>query len=65
MNFNGKTPQKLINGEGDTRIFGLLVEQDHDLVVAVQKLLTSYGCVIRTRLGVNEKFLVNGWSYFA
>jgi len=50
------TPQKLINGEGDTRIFGLLVEQDHDLVVAVQKLLTSYGCVIRTRLGVNEKF---------
>jgi len=56
MNFNGKTPQILINGEGDTRIFGLLVEQDHDLVVAVQKLLTSYGCVIRTRLGVNEKF---------
>jgi len=56
MNFNEKTPQKSTNGEGDTRIFGLLVEQDHDLIVAVQKLLTSYGCVIRTRLGVNEKF---------
>lgn len=56
MNFNEKVPQKSITGEGDTRIFGLLVEQDHDLVVAVQKLLTSYGCVIRARLGVNEKF---------
>lgn len=56
MNFNEKVPQKLKYEDGDTRIFGLLVEQDHDLIVAVQKLLTSYGCVIRTRLGVNERF---------
>jgi hypothetical protein len=42
--------------KGTIRILGLLVERDHDLVIAVQKLLTAYGCVIRTRLGVNEKF---------
>ena len=56
MNFNEKTSTKTKNGEGNTRILGLLVEQDHDLVIAVQRLLTSYGCVIRARLGVNEKF---------
>ena len=56
MNFTEKTPQNTKSGSGDTLIYGLLVEQDHDLVVAVQKILTSFGCIIRTRLGVNEKF---------
>jgi hypothetical protein len=37
-------------------ILGLLVEKNHDVIVTVQKLLTSYGCYIRTRLGVNETF---------
>jgi hypothetical protein len=37
-------------------ILGILVERNHDVIQAVQKLLTSYGCNIRTRLGVNEFF---------
>ena len=56
MNFREKFSEKPDIADGKTRIFGLLVEQDHDLIVAIQKLLTSYGCVIRTRLGINEKF---------
>lgn len=55
MDFHDKTRVSAGNN-GQTVILGLLVEQDHDLVVAVQKLLTSYGCVIRARLGVNETF---------
>jgi hypothetical protein len=37
-------------------ILGILVEKDPDVVSAVQKVLTAYGCYIRTRLGVNETF---------
>jgi hypothetical protein len=37
-------------------IIGLLVERAPDVVLKVQKILTSYGCNIRTRLGVNELF---------
>jgi hypothetical protein len=37
-------------------ILGILVERNHDVIKSVQKLLTSYGCNIRTRLGVNEIF---------
>jgi hypothetical protein len=33
-----------------------MVERDLDSVVTIQKILTRYGCTIRTRLGVNEKF---------
>jgi hypothetical protein len=39
-----------------TEIIGLLVEKDKEVIGKVQKLLTSYGCNIRTRLGVNEVF---------
>jgi hypothetical protein len=42
--------------EGSTEILGLLVERNHDVIVSVQKLLTAYGCYIRTRMGVNETF---------
>ena len=43
--------------EGALRILGLLIEnRDHEAVKSVQKTFTSYGCVIRTRLGVNEEF---------
>jgi hypothetical protein len=37
-------------------ILGIMVERNHDIILSVQKLLTSYGCNIRTRLGVNEVF---------
>lgn len=42
--------------EGDAEILGILLEKDNNIVTAVQKILTSYGCNIRTRLGVNETF---------
>jgi len=42
--------------DGLIEILGLLVEKKHNVVVSVQKVLTSYGCYIRTRLGVNETF---------
>lgn len=37
-------------------ILGILVERSQSVILSVQKLLTSYGCNIRTRLGVNEVF---------
>jgi hypothetical protein len=42
--------------DGTTEILGILVERKPEAVPAVQKLLTAYGCNIRTRLGVNEVF---------
>jgi len=42
--------------DGMIEILGLLVEKNQDVIISVQKLLTSYGCYIRTRLGVNESF---------
>jgi hypothetical protein len=42
---------------GDSvEILGILVERNPGVISSVQKLLTSYGCNIRTRLGVNEVF---------
>jgi hypothetical protein len=57
MNFdsNRSTPDQ-ISEKYQTKIIGLLIERDPDVVIAVQKLLTAYGCIIRTRLGVNEVF---------
>ena len=37
-------------------ILGILIERNQSVILSVQKLLTSYGCNIRTRLGVNEIF---------
>jgi len=42
--------------EGTTEIIGLLIERNHEVIISVQKLLTAYGCYIRTRMGVNETF---------
>ena len=43
--------------EGALRILGILIQnKDTDSIHSFQKTLTSYGCVIRTRLGVNEDF---------
>jgi hypothetical protein len=44
------------SNKNSVEILGILVERDQKVVLAVQKLLTSYGCNIRTRLGVNEVF---------
>ena len=37
-------------------ILGILVERSQSVILSVQKIFTSYGCNIRTRLGVNEVF---------
>lgn len=37
-------------------ILGILVERNQSVVASVQKILTAFGCNIRTRLGVNEIF---------
>jgi hypothetical protein len=51
-----KETQNTIAGTSNVEILGVLVERNRDAVLPVQKLLTSYGCNIRTRLGVNEVF---------
>lgn len=58
MTFENKSPfVNFSSEEGALRIIGILVEKrEHKAVMALQKTLTSYGCVIRTRLGVNEEF---------
>ena len=57
MNFTGEKEalniESLINR---VEILGILVERNHDVIKSVQKILTAYGCNIRTRLGVNEIF---------
>ena len=54
------TEEKEIRNVGSVKsrveILGILIEKNHDVIMSVQKLLTSYGCNIRTRLGVNEVF---------
>ncbi len=57
MNFN-RDREIRNTGSEDTsvEILGILVERDQDVVRSVQKILTVYGCNIRTRLGVNETF---------
>ena len=56
MNFSAKTRDRSESADNKIRILGILVERDHEVIVAVQKLLSAFGCVIRARLGVNEKF---------
>jgi hypothetical protein len=57
MDFTGdvKPIEKDLVNES-TEILGVLVEKDQSVISAVQKILTAYGCNIRTRLGVNENF---------
>lgn len=57
---DNKTFVNFPSEEGALRILGILVEKkDFNTVAEIQKILTSYGCVIRTRLGVNEQFFGN------
>lgn len=57
MNFDGnKSFPDEKSGNCQIKILGILVERNPDVVKAVQRLLTAYGCIIRARLGVNEIF---------
>lgn len=57
MTFNSeKEPLNKESENGRVEILGLLVERNQDVTKLVQKILTAYGCNIRTRLGVNEVF---------
>ncbi|MGB8490027.1 MAG: hypothetical protein WCE64_03135 [Bacteroidales bacterium] len=57
MSFDDQPFVNFRTDEGALRFLGLLIEnRDHEAVKSVQKTFTSYGCVIRTRLGVNEEF---------
>jgi len=51
-----KETQNRLDETSNVEILGILVERNHDVILSVQRLLTSYGCNIRTRLGVNEVF---------
>jgi hypothetical protein len=51
-----KENQNIESAKNSVEILGILVERNPTVVLSVQKLLTSYGCNIRTRLGVNEVF---------
>jgi hypothetical protein len=44
------------SSHNSVEILGMLVERSQPVIASVQKILTSYGCNIRTRLGVNEVF---------
>lgn len=55
MIFNG-TAVEYEPVAGKVEIIGLLIKKDKDTVHSVQRVLTSYGCNIRTRMGVNEMF---------
>jgi hypothetical protein len=50
--------EKLNSGSpgNNVEILAILVERNPAVILSVQRLLTSYGCNIRTRLGVNEVF---------
>ena len=52
-----KNPSPLsLENVGNASVIGILVERDTDIIKEVQRILTSYGCHIRTRLGVNVAF---------
>lgn len=50
-----KNPDRTAESTG-TEILCLLLERNPQTILSVQKILTSFGCSIRTRLGVNESF---------
>ncbi len=52
----GRKKTEMGSSTGNIEILGILVDQKPDVIRSVQKILTTYGCYIRTRLGVNEVF---------
>jgi len=60
MRFDEKPFVNFSSEEGALRFLGILIEKrEQNAIASVQKTLTSYGCVIRMRLGVNEEFFGN------
>lgn len=55
MKFSHGLSDAPVDNEGVT-LMGIVVPHRDDLGMEVQKVLTSFGCVIRTRLGVNEVY---------
>ncbi len=53
---DGKETHSHEINHGSAEVLGILLERDRNTVHSVQQILTSYGCNIRTRLGVNEQF---------
>lgn len=51
----GELPEGVKETSG-IEILCILAEKDKDVVANIQRVLTTYGCTIRTRLGVNESF---------
>jgi len=51
-----KETQNVGSANNSVEVLGMLVERNQEVIKSVQKVLTSYGCNIRTRLGVNEVF---------
>lgn len=51
-----ENPSEEQNGQDPASIIGILAEKVPDVINPVQKLLTSFGCNIRTRLGINDTF---------
>jgi hypothetical protein len=51
-----KEPINTGSSDNNVEILGILTERNPSVILSVQKLLTSYGCNIRTRMGVNEVF---------
>jgi hypothetical protein len=45
-----------VSADGSVEVLGMMVERNPEVISSVQKILTAYGCNIRTRLGVNEVF---------
>ena len=45
-----------VSSQSSVEVLAILVERSQPVILSVQKILTSYGCNIRTRLGVNEIF---------
>jgi hypothetical protein len=57
MTFNTEKEELNTGSEfASVEILGMLFERNQEVIRSVQKILTSYGCNIRTRLGVNEIF---------
>ncbi|MDR2887698.1 MAG: hypothetical protein LBV26_06850 [Bacteroidales bacterium] len=54
--FDENMPCEAMENTGIISVAVVLTERDADTVRDVQKILTSYGCYIKTRLGVNEMF---------
>ncbi|MGM0665807.1 MAG: hypothetical protein ACQETA_00665 [Bacteroidota bacterium] len=50
-----KGNEHFIAPESDIAVLGILIKNRTEIISEVQKTLTSFGCTIRTRLGINEE----------